>query len=110
MKSSGELCNELDRYAAEFTVAALVFEWERIDFVWSNETHRHCHLEWLVARGARLLGGVGVNIHPEYRVLADAERASAEDVLKELATAIQLDAMEGIAFCEIETSQSGGEN
>jgi hypothetical protein len=65
---------------------------------------------WLVARGARLLGGVGVNIHPEYRVLAETERALAEDVLKDLATAIQLDAMEGITFCEIETSESGGEN
>jgi hypothetical protein len=110
MKSSGELCNELDRYAAEFTVAAMVFEWEGIDLVWSNETHRQCHLESLVARGARLLGGVGVNINPEYRVLAEAERASAEDVLKDVATAIQLDAMEGITFCEIETSQSGDEN
>ena len=110
MKNSNELLQELDKYAAAFTVAALVFEFEEIDLVWSNETHRQCHLEWLVARGARLLGGVGVNINPEYRVLAEAERASAEDVLKDVATFIQIDAMEGITFCEIETSESGDEN
>ena len=110
MKNSNELLQELDEYAAAFTVAALVFELEQIDFVWSNDKHRQTKLDSFMARGGQLLGTVGVNINPEYRVLAEAERASAEGVLKDLATAIQLDAMEGITFCEIETSESGDEN
>ena len=40
MKSSNELLQELDKYAAAFTVAAMVFESENIDWVWSNDANR----------------------------------------------------------------------
>jgi hypothetical protein len=110
MKSSSELLQELDSYAAEFTVAALVFELEQLDFVWSNDPHRVSKLDSLMARDARLLGNVGVNINPEYRVLAEAERASAEGFLKGIATVIQIEAIQDITGCEIEISESGEEN
>jgi hypothetical protein len=110
MKSSTELLNELDSYAAAFTVAALVFELEQIDFVWSNDPHRQTKLDSLMERDARLLGNVGVNINPEYRVLAEAERASAEGFLKGIATVIQIEAIQDITGCEIEISESGDEN
>jgi len=110
MKSSGELLQELDRYAAAFTVAAHVFELEEIDLVWSNDAHRQNKLDSLLARGARLLGNVGVTINPRYVVLAEAERASAEGFLKGLATVIQIEAIQKITGCEIEISESGDEN
>jgi hypothetical protein len=110
MKSDTELLQELDMYAATFTVAALVFELEQIDLVWSNDPHRVSKLDSFIARDAQLLGNVGVTINPQYRVLAEAERASAEGFLKGIATVIQIEAMEGSTFCEIETSESGDEN
>jgi hypothetical protein len=110
MKSSTELLNELDSYAAAFTVAAMVFESEHIEWVWSNDRHRQTKLDSLMARDARLLGNVGVNINPEYRVLAEAEGASAEGFLKGIATVIQIEAIQDITGCEIEISESGDEN
>jgi hypothetical protein len=92
MKSSGELCNEMDRYAAAFTVAAHVFELEEIDLVWSNDPHRVSKLDSFIARDAQLLGNVGVTINPQYHVLAEADGASAEGFLKGIATVIQLEA------------------
>jgi len=110
MKSDTELLQELDMYAAAFTVAAVAFELEQIDLVWSNDAHRQTKLNLLIARGARLLGNVGVTINPQYRVLAEAERASAEGFLKGLATVIQIEAMQHITGCEIEISESGHQN
>jgi hypothetical protein len=110
MKSDTELLQELDMYAAAFTVAAFVFELEQIDLVWSNDAHRQTKLDLLIARGARLLGNVGVTINPQYRVLAETERASAEGFLKGLAAVIQIEAMQHITGCEIEISESGDEN
>ena len=110
MKNSNELLQELDKYAAAFTVAALVFELEQIDFVWSNDKHRQNKLDSFMARGGQLLGTVGVNINPEYRVLAEAERASAEGFLKGITTVIQIEAIQDITGCEIEISESGDEN
>jgi hypothetical protein len=83
---------------------------EEIDLVWSNDAQRQTKLDSLIARGARLLGNVGVTINPRYLVLAETERASAEGFLNELPTAIQIDAIQEITGCEIETSESGGEN
>ena len=100
MKSDTELLQELDMYAAAFTVAALVFELEQIDLVWSNDAHRQTKLDLLIARGARLLGNVGVTINPRYLVLAETERASV----------IQIEATQHITGCEIETSESGDQN
>jgi hypothetical protein len=110
MKNSNELLQELDKYAAAFTVAALVFELEQIDFVWNNDPHRVSKLDSFIARDARLLGNVGVTINPQYRVLAEAERASAEGFLKGIATVIQIEAIQDITGCEIEISESGDEN
>jgi hypothetical protein len=110
MKSSGELCNEMDRYAAAFTVAAHVFELEEIDLVWSNDPHRVSKLDSFIARDAQLLGNVGVTINPQYHVLAEADGASAEGFLKGIATVIQLEAIQDITGCEIEISESGDEN
>jgi|SRR5579862_3624741 len=108
MKNSNELLQELDKYAAAFTVAALVFELEQIDFVWSNDPHRVSKLDSFIARDAQLLGNVGVTINPRYLVLAEAERASAEGFLKGLATVIQIEAIQKITGVEV--SESGDEN
>ena len=110
MMNSNELLQELDRYAAAFTVAALVFELEQIDFVWSNDPHRVSKLDSFIARDAQLLGNVGVTINPQYRVLAETDRASAEGFLKGIATVIQIEAIQDITGSEIEISESGDEN
>jgi hypothetical protein len=110
MKNSDELLQELDKYAAAFTVAALVFELEQIDFVWSNDPHRVSKLASFMGRDARLLGNLGVTINPQYRVLAETEKASAEGFLKGVATVIQIEAIQNITGCEIEISESGDEN
>ena len=113
MKDSSELLRELDRYAAGFTVAAVVFESERLQriyLVWSNRAHRQTKLDSVIAGGARLLGNVGVTINPQYRVLAETDRASAEGFLKGIATVIQIEAIQDITGSEIEISESGDEN
>ena len=113
MKDSSELLRELDRYAAGFTVAAVVFESERLQrmfLVWSNCAHRQTKLDSVIAGGARLLGNIGVTINSQYRVLAEADRASAQDFLKSVATDILTLAIQDITLCEIEVSESGEEN
>jgi hypothetical protein len=113
MKDSSELLRELDRYAAGFTVAAVVFESERLQrifLVWSNCAHRQTKLDSVIAGGARLLGNIGVTINSQYRVPAEADRASARDFLKSVATDILTLAIQDITLCEIEVSESGEKN
>jgi hypothetical protein len=75
MKSDTELLQELDRYAAAFTVAAMVFESGHIEWVWSNDADRLADINSYLTRGAKLLGLVGLKINPAYRVLAESDRS-----------------------------------
>ena len=110
MKNSRELLQDLDRYAAAFTVAALVFASEQIDLVWGNDAHRPNKLDSLMARGARLLGSVGVKINPEYLVLAESDRASTEGFVIGVGKVIRIEAIRSITGCETEISETGEEN
>ena len=89
MKSDTELLQELDRYAAAFTLAAMVFESEHIEWVWSKDADRLADINSYLTRGAKLLGLVGLKINPAYHVLAESDRASAEEYLKGTAGAIE---------------------
>ena len=106
MKSSNELLQELDRYAAAFTVAAMVFESENIEWVWSNDANRLADINSYLTRGAKLLGLVGLKINPAYRVLAESDRASAEEYLQGTAGAIEFEAFEYVTGNEVEIRQS----
>ena len=108
MKSDRELLQELDRYAAAFTVAAMVFESENIEWVWSNDAHRLADINSYLARGAKLLGLVGLKINPAYRVLAESDRASAEEYLQDTAWAIEFEAFEHVTANEVEIRESQG--
>jgi hypothetical protein len=89
MKNSNELLQELEKYAAAFTVAAMVFESEHIEWVWSNDADPLTDINSYLTRGAKLLGLVGLKINPAYRVLAESDRASAEEYLQGTAGAIE---------------------
>ena len=108
MKSDTELLQELDRYAAAFTVAAMVFESENIEWVWSNDANRLADINSYLTRGAKLLGLVGLKINPAYRVLAESDRASAEEYLQGTAGAIEFEAFEYVTGNEVEIRESQG--
>jgi hypothetical protein len=100
---AGQLCRSVHGCGSRIRIGANRFRLEQ-------RQHRVSKLDSFMARDARLLGTVGVNINPEYRVLAEAERASAEGFLKGIATVIQIEAIQDITGCEIEISESGDEN
>jgi hypothetical protein len=108
MKSSNELLQELDRYAAAFTVAAMVFELEHIEWVCSNDEHRLAGINSYLARGAKLLGIVGLKMKSAHRVLAESDRASAEEYLRGTAAAIEFEALEYVTGNEVDIRQSQG--
>ena len=106
MKSDRELLHELERYAAAFTVAAMVFESENIEWVWSNDAHRLADINSYIARGAKLLGIVGLKINHAYRVLAESDRASAEEFLQGTAGCIEAEMFEYVTGGDVEIRQS----
>jgi hypothetical protein len=106
MKSSRELLQDLDRYAAALTVAAMVFESENIEWVWSNDAHRLADINSYLARNAKLLGIVGLKMNPAYRVLAQSDRVSAEEYLQGTAAAIEMEALEYVTGSQVEIRQS----
>lgn len=108
MKSDRELLHELERYAAAFTVAAMVFESENIEWVWSNDTHRLADINSYLGRGAKLLGIVGLKMKSAHRVLAESDRASAEEYLRGTAAAIEFEALEYVTDNEVEIRESQG--
>ncbi len=106
MKSDRELLQELDRYAAAFSVAAMVFELGHIEWVWSNDAQRLADINSYLARDAKLLGIVGLKMNPAYRVLAESDRASAEEYLQGTAGCIEMEALEYVTGSQVEIRQS----
>jgi hypothetical protein len=75
---------------------------------WSNDANRLDGINSLIARGGKLLGSVGVKMKPAYRVLAESDRASAEEVLEGAAGFIEIEALEYVTGSQVEIRESQG--